>query len=171
MAKREEDECGIYCIKGPFGGSLSETLSTGDANRCVFGVTIEEWGLEHVIFVMNENAREMTRCNIPGRLIYWDGHRQWSLAEMQKRPAAKLEDKGKTMRSYKIEPSKGRNGLVVILLDGDFEVRRVPFYFEESLEDDGDVTVRTDTSRECENIGNNWVTDGKDPFPDSLILS
>ncbi|MGU5813880.1 hypothetical protein ACV1EC_03120 [Aeromonas hydrophila] len=75
------------------------------------------------------------------------------------------------MRSYKIEPSNGRNGLVVLLLDGDSEVRRVPFYFEEPLEDDSDVTARTDAIRECEKIGNNWVADGKDPFPVSLILS
>lgn len=61
--------------------------------------------------------------------------------------------------------------MVVILLDGDFEVRKVPFYFVESLENDGDVTARTDTIRECENIGNQWVADGKDPFPESLILS
>lgn len=98
MVKREEDECGIYCIKGPSSRSLSETLSTRDANRCAFSVssvTIEEWGLEQVVFVMNENAREMTRFNTPGRLIYWDGHRQWSLEEMEKRLATKLEDLGK----------------------------------------------------------------------------
>lgn len=92
MAKLEEDEWGIYCIKGPSGRSLSEALSTGDASRCAFGLTIEEWGLKQVVFVMQENAREMTRCNDPGRLVYWDGHRQWSLEEMQKRLAAKLGD-------------------------------------------------------------------------------
>ncbi|WP_324005254.1 hypothetical protein [Aeromonas hydrophila] len=171
MAKQEEDEWGIYYIKGPSGRSLSEALSTKDVSRCAFGLTIEEWGLEHVVFVMNDNAREMMRCNDLGRLVYWDGHRQWSLEEMQKRLEPSSEIKGKTMRSYKIEPSNGRNGLVVILLDGDSEVRRVPFYFEEQSEDDGDVTARADAIRECENIGNNWVADGKDPLPVSLILS
>lgn len=82
MPKQEEVEQGIYCIKGVAGRNLSEALATGDASRCAYSLTIEEWGLKQVVFVMEENAREQSRGNDSGLLIYWDGHRQWSLEEM-----------------------------------------------------------------------------------------
>lgn len=73
------------------------------------------------------------------------------------------------MRSYKIEPSNGRNGLVLLLIDGNTVVAEHTFSCDQA--DDDDVNVRDDVLRECKSFGDTWVATGKDPYDGSLFLS
>lgn len=73
------------------------------------------------------------------------------------------------MRRYKIEPSNGRDELVVILLDGNTVVAEHTFPCAQA--DDDDVDVRDDALRECKSIGDMWVATGKDPYDGSFFLS
>lgn len=73
------------------------------------------------------------------------------------------------MRSYKIEPSNGGDGLVVLLLDDNTVVAEHIFPCDQANDDD--VNVRADALSECKSIGNTWVATGKDPYDRTLFLS
>lgn len=79
-------EEGIYCIKGNPDRNINEAQETGDVTRIAHGLTIKEYGLKQVVHVMEENAtaqkiNKATDCYI----CWYDGYRQWSLKDMQKR--------------------------------------------------------------------------------------
>ena len=82
-------EEGIYSIKGNPDRSIKEAQEAGDVTRIAYGLTIKEYGLKQVVYVMEENATADKINNVTDTYICWyDGYRQWSLKDMQKR----LED-------------------------------------------------------------------------------
>ncbi|BCR30351.1 hypothetical protein KAM448_19010 [Aeromonas caviae] len=72
------------------------------------------------------------------------------------------------MRSFEIKPSNGGDACVVVLKDGNTVVAEHTFPCDQA---DNDEHVRDDAFRECESIGNAWVTTGKDPYDRTLFLS
>ncbi|TNI58896.1 hypothetical protein CF126_03395 [Aeromonas dhakensis] len=86
MAQIEE---GIYCIKGNPDRSIKEAQEAGDVTRIAHGLTIKEYGLKQVVYVMEGNSTALKISKVTDSYICWyDGYRQWSLKDMQKR----LED-------------------------------------------------------------------------------
>ncbi|PHS82368.1 hypothetical protein AAW02_22595 [Aeromonas dhakensis] len=92
MAVQEEVKQGIYYVRGDASRSMSEAQAAGDLIPIVKGLAIDEWGLEQVVFIMKENVAALAMDHLTNGYICWyDGHRQWSLEEMQTRLTGKLK--------------------------------------------------------------------------------
>lgn len=73
------------------------------------------------------------------------------------------------MRSFEIKPSNSDDAFVVVLKDGNKVVAEHTFPCDQINDDD--ANMRDDAFRECESIGNTWVSTGKDPYDRSIFLS